>query len=162
MTAHTTIIVDWLGPYSQEEIEEKKELANGLYLVTGKLKYERSATIQYCGITEGAFFRRFRNHHKIHQIYKESEFWLGSIKYPSESSRHFLELAETLIIYFWQPELNTRKKLSTPNSITLISKWFKTNYQPRLRQHTLCKDLDDVLSWDGSLWRTGNLQVWSD
>jgi hypothetical protein len=162
VTPHTTVIVDWLGPYSYSEIEENPDWGNGLYLATGKLKYERDATIQYCGITEGSFIGRFKNHHKVHRINREQEFWIGSIKYPSDTSRYFLEMAESIIIFFWQPTLNERKRISTPTSITLISKWFKQDGSPRHKQHPMCKNLDDVISWDGKLWRSGNLKVWSE
>lgn len=162
MSSHTTVIVDWRGPYSYAEIEENADWGNGLYLATGKLKYEREASIQYCGITEGSFIRRFKSHHKVQEISREQEFWVGVVNYPTEVSRHFLEMAESIIIYFWQPELNERKKVYAPKPITLVSKWFKKDGTPRRRQHTMCKDLDDVISWDGELWRSGNLQVWNE
>ncbi|MFS1438711.1 hypothetical protein [Shewanella sp. 10N.286.48.A6] len=162
MSSHTTVIVDWRGPFSYQEIEENSDWGNGLYLATGKLKYEREATIQYCGITEGSFHGRFKNHHKVHEINRQQEFWIGEINYPNDASRHFLEMAESIIIYFWQPELNEKKKISIPKPITLISKWFKKDSTPRYRQHSMCKELDDVLSFDGESWRTGNLQVWEE
>lgn len=162
MSDYTTIIVEWYGPYTYDEISENPEWENGLYLATGKLKYEREATIQYCGITEGSFYRRLKNHHKVHEINREQEFWIGEVAYPSNASRYFLEMAESMIVYFWQPELNERKKLSLPKPITLLNKWYKGNCTARYRQHTLCKDLADVLSWDGELWRSGNLQVWEE
>ncbi|MCG8519041.1 MAG: hypothetical protein MI794_13715 [Pseudomonadales bacterium] len=162
MSSHTTVIVDWRGPYSYEDLEENREWSNGLYLATGKLRYEREACIQYCGITEGSFFGRVKNHHKVHEINREQEFWVGEVKYPIDVSRHFLELAEAIIIYFWQPTLNERKRIGAPMPITLVNKWFKKDGTPRRRQHSMCKYLDDVLSWDGTLWRSGNLQVWDD
>lgn len=162
MTAHTTVIIDWQGPYNYSDIEDNPDWGNGLYLASGKLKYEREATIQYCGITEGSFIGRFKFHHKVHEINREQEFWLGTVKYPGEASRHFLEIAESIIIYFWQPALNARKKAFPPKPITLVNKWFKKDGSPRLRQHTMCKHLSDVISWDGELWRSGNLQVWGE
>ncbi len=162
MDKHTTIIVNWCGPYNYDDIIEDPSLENGLYLATGKLKYEREAVIQYCGITEGSYSTRFKNHHKINEITRDQEFWLGHVTYPEEASRHFLEMAESIIVYFWQPTLNERKKVTLSKPITLISRWFKKSGEPRYRQHSLCKDLDDVLSWDGSLWRSGNLAVYSD
>ncbi|MDE7527014.1 hypothetical protein [Aeromonas salmonicida] len=162
MLSHTTVIVDWRGPYSYTEIEENSEWKNGLYLATGKLKYEREPSIQYCGITEGSFIGRLKTHHKVHEINREQEFWLGTIQYPVDASRYFLEIAESIIIYFWQPTLNNRKKVYAPKPITLVNKWFKKDGSPRHRQHTMCKDLDDVISWDGELWRSGNLQVWAE
>ncbi len=162
MLSHTTVIVDWHGPFSYIEIEENPDWGNGLYLVTGKLKYQKEACIQYCGITEGSFIKRFKSHHKIQKINREQNFWIGTVSYPNKASRHFLEIAESIIIYFWQPELNERKRTYPPKPTTLINKWFKKDGAPRRRQHTMCKHLDDVLSWDGDLWRSGNLQVWND
>ncbi len=162
MSSHTTVIVEWRGPFNLSEVECNPEWGNGLYLATGKLKYERESTIQYCGITEGSFSSRLKSHHRIHEINKEQEFWVGEIKYPTEASRYFLEMAESIVIYFWQPALNNRKKLYVPKPITLVNKWFKKDGSPRRRQHTLCKYLDDVISWDGELWRSGNLLVWEE
>ena len=162
MISHTTVIINWHGPYSYFEIDENPDWSNGLYLATGKLKYQREATIQYCGITEGSFAGRFKSHHKVHEINREQEFWLGTVKYPSEVTRHFLEIAESIIIYFWQPTLNERKKSFPPKPITLVNQWFKKDGSPRFRQHTMCKHLSDVISWDGTLWRSGNLQIWEN
>ncbi|GAB7215884.1 hypothetical protein OS42_24950 [Dickeya oryzae] len=162
MASHTTVIIDWSGPYVYADIQENPEWGNGLYLVTGKRKYEREATIQYCGITEGSYVGRFKSHHKAFEVTREQEFWLGSVVYPDDASRHFLEIAESIIIYFWQPELNEKKRAYPPRPITLVNKWFKQDGSPRVRQHTLCKDLSDVISWDGELWRSGNLHVWEE
>jgi len=74
MSEHNTIIVNWKGPFTYDEIQENPEMGNGLYLAAGKQKYERESLIQYCGITEGSFARRFKDHHKIPQITREQEF----------------------------------------------------------------------------------------
>jgi hypothetical protein len=95
-------------------------------------------------------------------INREQAFWIGEVKYPNDVSRYYLERAEDIIIYFWQPTLNERKKITISKPITLISKWFKQDRTPRLRQHSMCKELDDVLSWDGDFWRSGNLQIWEE
>ncbi|EKL5296831.1 hypothetical protein QPI28_004455 [Vibrio parahaemolyticus] len=162
MSEHTTIIVKWRGPYGYDEIIDRPDLENGLYLATGKLKYEREAMIQYCGITEGSYATRFKYHHKIHEITRDQEFWLGEVTYPEDASRYFMEMAESIIVCFWQPTLNDRKKLYLPKPTTIINQWFKKNNEPRYRQHSLCKDLDDVISWDGEVWRSGNLSVYED
>ncbi len=90
MSQHTTIIVNWRGPFLYSEIEENPEWSYGLYLATGRLKHGREATIQYCGITEGSFIDRFRNHHKVHKINREQEFWIGTVSYPNEVTRYHL------------------------------------------------------------------------
>lgn len=65
-----TIRVNWRGPFSLEEVCET-DLGGGLYLLTGKRPYERNEQIQYCGITEGFFRSRLKQHHKLPQIKKD-------------------------------------------------------------------------------------------
>ena len=60
-----TIILNWFGPKSFEEVLADRQSGNGLYLVTGKRPYERISKIQYCGITERGFAQRLKRHHKI-------------------------------------------------------------------------------------------------
>lgn len=162
MSKHVTLIIEWKGPYSLEEVNAVPAWGDGLYLATGKLKQKQYEEIQYCGITEGSFSGRLNKHHKVHEINRNQKFWLGNVVYPEKASRHFLETAESLIIYFWQPTLNERKKIYPPKPVTLMSRWFKKDGSVRVRQHPLCKDLDDVLSWDGEYWRAGNLSVWEE
>ncbi len=162
---HDTIIVQWRGPYTYEQLEANLELGqgSGLYLISGKVKYQKTdAEIKYCGITERGFLKRFNDeNHKLWDIKREQQIWLGTILTP-EPTRTYLERAEALIIYFWQPELNTRKKVTPPRPTTVINYWLKEDGTPRYRQHSLTKELSDVLSWDGTYWRTGNLSVYED
>lgn len=162
MNSHRTIILHWKGPYSPEELSDMPDAKCGAYLATGKIKYKQADEIQYCGITEGRFWTRIRNHHKVHEINRNQMFWIAKVAYPQKITRSLLELAESIIIYFWQPTLNERKKINQPKPVTLVNHWFKKDGQPRFRQNSLCKNLDDVLSWDGELWRTGNLVAWED
>ena len=162
MGEHKTVILHWKGPFSFEEIESRSDMGCGVYLATGKLRHKKTKDIQYCGITERSFLKRLKNHHKVNEINREQEFWFAEIVYPRKHSRTLLELAESIIIYFWQPTLNDRKKLSQPRQITLVNHWFKKDGSPRRNQHPMCKDLKDVLCWDGELWRTGNLNVCQD
>lgn len=159
---HLCIKINWHGPYDIHNVKDSKPYS-GIYLLAGKRKYQRESEIQYCGITENAFYRRFANHHTINEITREREIWLGELVYPEQWSREHLEAAEALIIYFWQPELNDKKKVNAPQkAITVISHWLKRDGRPRMKQRAIYKDLDDVLSWDGRYWRTGNLDIYED
>ena len=157
-----TFILNWYGPYTLDDLENEKKSGNGLYLITGKQAYERQSAIQYCGITEGSFYNRIKNHHKKEYVKKEMSFWLGIFTYPKKITRNELELAEKIIIYFWQPSLNEKKKISIPKPTTIINQWFKKDETPRYNQCDIYRDLSDVISWDGKLWRTGNLKVWNE
>lgn len=156
-----TIRLNWRGPYSLDEVCEL-DSGNGLYLLTGKRSYERNEQIQYCGITEGLYRNRFKQHHKIPKIIKDLGIWLGEVVYPQKHTRTHLETAEAIVIYFWQPNLNERKKVCPPRPTVLMSHWFKKDNSPRFNQLSIYTDLPDVLCWDGELWRSGNLKVWSE
>lgn len=157
--SHLAITVHWRGPFAQEDVVST-ELGNGLYMFAGKRPYERSEQIQYCGITEGLFRNRFSQHHKIFEITRDLTIWLGQISVPEDFTRTHLETAEKIVVYFWQPNLNERKKVSLPRPTTLISHWFKYDGMVRFNQKEIYRDLPDVLCWDGQYWRTGNLCVW--
>jgi G:T-mismatch repair DNA endonuclease (very short patch repair protein) len=156
-----TFIINWYGPYTLDEVTYEAESGDGIYLITGKLKYQRNPDILYCGITEGTFYNRFKYHHKKDLVFREQRFWLGKIKYPVNFNRNDLETAEKIIIYVWEPRLNERKKVSPPTQTTLLSFWFKKDHTPRTNQLEIYRDLYDVISWNGENWRTGNLHVWS-
>ncbi len=156
---HLTIKIHWKGPYLLDEIDKLSD-GNGLYLLAGKQKYQREGDIQYFGITERAFKKRFREHHKIQYITRDLQIWLGEIAYPNAFTRSHLETAESIIIYFIGTNLNEHKKFRPPKPTTIISHWFKKDGSPRIRQKSLYKHFHDVISWDGEYWRTGNLAVY--
>ena len=156
---HLTIIIHWRGPFVREEINTSHG-GNGLYLFGGKCRYERKGQLQYCGITETSYQKRFREHHKLPKITRDLEIWLGQVLYPNRVNRRTLEEAERMMVYFWQPPLNERKKVNPPKQPTsLISHWFKQDGSPRFRQVGLAGPLEDVLCWDGHFWRCGELRI---
>jgi hypothetical protein len=158
-----TIRLHWRGPYLVEEVcDPELERGNGLYLISGRRKYERAEQIQYCGITEGLYRNRFKQHHKLPEVVKDCRIWLGEVAYPQEFTRTHLETAESMIVYFWKPNLNEHKKFVPPRPTALISHWFKKDGSPRYNQLSIYDSLHDVLCWDGELWRSGNLKVWSE
>lgn len=153
------IILNWYGPYTDKTLEEEKEFG---YLITGKKLYDRDANIQYCGITRNTYHGRILTHHKKERVTRNREYWFSEVFYPKRTNRDVLETAEKIIVYFWQPPLNERKTISIPQPTTIINQWFTIEGMPRINQKSIYKELDDVISWDGKYWRTGNLKVWSD
>ena len=156
-----TVVIQWTGSHSYEQVYYSDE-SNGVYLLTGKTKYERDNQIQYCGITEDYFRKRINEkHHKLMLIRPDTlSIWLGKIIYPSEFNRSLLELAEHCFVSFWQPPLNDRKTVYYPrDSICFISQWINREGQPYLRRPSIIKDLPDILWWDEERWRTGKLKV---
>lgn len=159
---HKIIQINWFGPY--RDLEEVKESGrgNGLYLLAGLRKFERGeASIQYCGITKNAYSQRFVNHHALSQISRDLLIWLGQIAVPENYSRAEIELAEKIIVFFWQPELNTRLRDWAPDPTTVISHWYTADGKIRINQKAIYRDLEDVMSWDGEYWRSGNLAVYA-
>ncbi len=158
-----TIKINWYGPYTEDDVEYL-DGGNGLYMFTGKRKHQREdSEIQYFGITKNSYKGRFKRHHKLQEINRDLKIWLGEISYPTEHIREHLETAESIMVYFWQPKLNEKKKLMPPPvSTTVISHWFNANRNIRLNQKSIYKYLPDVICWDGKYWRTGNLSVFEE
>lgn len=154
-----TVILNWSGPYTFEEVLWGTDLSNGLYLMTGKRAYERISTIQYCGITERRFAQRIKEHHKIDEIKRDRRFWLAQIEYPQTFDREVLEMTEKIIVWTWQLPLNEKKKYTPPQPTTILNFWFKRDRTPRINQLEIYRNFSDVLSWDRNYWRTGNLKV---
>ena len=160
----STIIVQWTGPYSLADVRESRK-KNGIYLLVGQRKYQRTDEIQYCGITEDYFYNRIHSPiHKATQIREDTlSIWLGEIVYPNDFDRQHLELAEHCFVSFWQTPLNERKVIYYPSrSVCFISQWFTCDGKPRLRHPSIMSGKSDILWWDEERWRTGKLRVWSE
>jgi hypothetical protein len=157
-----TIKIHWYGPYGEADLDDL-DGGNGLYMFTGKRKHQRGEPeIQYFGITKNTYKGRFKNHHKLSEITRDIGIWLGEVSYPNDHVRDHLETAESILVYFWQPELNERKKFTPPLPTTVISHWFSADGKPRIYQNYIYKNLPDVLCWDGVHWRIGNLKVYEN
>jgi len=162
MESKRFIEVSWKGPYSIDDIERLDSKNGGLYLFTGKKKYERLSDIQYIGITERSYKQRFKEHHKINEVTRDLNIWLGSVSYPLVNARVHLEIAEKILVYYWQCSLNEKLKKYSPKPTVLISKWHKTDGSERIRRVTEVANLPDVICWDGEYWRQGNLKTFCD
>jgi hypothetical protein len=155
-------VVHWEGPY---DLEDFPSAHFGLYLATGKLPRQRQAKIQYCGISERDIRRRIsRQDHKVHKINRDLELWKGIIKSDQESlSRNDLELIESLLVYFWQMELNEKKKVNPPSSCVVVNRWFFPDGRLRKKNMHITQDIDDVIYWDGQTWHLSqNLRVFDN
>ncbi len=145
-------VIEWSGPYDDDEISDVDE-SKGLYLITGFQKFKRTHAIQYCGITERNFKKRFNDvEHKKEFVTRERKYWLGKILSNTTVLRNDLELVEGLIIYFWQPELNVLKKSTPPNPTVIINRWYDKDGNLRRRIMYEAQRLHDVIFWDGESW----------
>lgn len=164
---HPFSLIHWFGPFQLDEILENAEwkYKTGLYFATGKLKGSRSESeILYCGISEQSYSSRFKSHHKLPFITRELEIWLGQVistPYPSHQGAYkaYLKEPERLLTYFMQPILNDKNTISIPREGTVLNCWFKPNGQPRKNRLATTLNLPDLISWDGSQWRSGNLII---
>lgn len=162
----TTVIIEWLGPFTMEELKKRPE-GNGLYLLTGIPQKSRAKSdkLLYCGITEKLFCERIRpGHHAVKQIKPETlRVWIGCLVYPTECVRQHLEDAEGAFVSFWDVMLNARKKKFYPaKAICIVARWCKKDgkaYKRWSASLAFIKALDDVLWWDTEDWRVGNLSL---
>jgi hypothetical protein len=160
-----TIVLQWKGPYTLREINQLDD-GNGVYLLTGHNKHSRSllsfTKVLYCGITERRFAQRVNEkHHQVPNLKPDSlRVWLGCPIFPIGHDRSHLELLETCLVSFWQPELNQKKRAYYPvRPICLVVKWCKPDGTSYKRLPGDIAALKDVLWWDCKDWRSGNLKV---
>ena len=134
---HIAIIVDWYGPYAsrQSAIVASRDFAGpGLYLAAGKRPYERSRKIQYVGITKHLTTRLSRPHHKLAQITRDAEYWLGevgSVGIPGRKAKvtdRRLDLAEWAHSHFLALPLNERKRKLPDAPVTVLNRWWRADY----------------------------------
>jgi hypothetical protein len=154
-------VIEWMGPYkSLDDICNRKDTANCcIYLITGRLNYERAKSIKYVGITKRLPEERLSD--KDHQIkqnqIKEKQYWAGRFSVSSFNNldkarnRARAELVERLIIkYLYDCHLkivNIEKTQRYPSkSIGIISKWQKRyTDDARFNKPSILRALPDVL-----------------
>ena len=69
-----------------------------------------------------------------------------------------------MLISYWQPELNIRKKSYYPDEyVTIINRWFKTNLEPREKCLYTAQTMPDLIIYDGhSIWGTERIKKLKD
>jgi len=154
---HVAIIVDWYGPYEdrRDAARAARDFAGpGLYLAAGKCAYERIRRIQYIGITGDLTSRLLRPHHKLDQITKEAEYWLGevgSVGIPGRKAKvtdRRLDLAEWAHSYFLNLPLNERKKSVPDSPVTVLNRWWRIDCEtPWIRRRL--PDWPDLIDYRG-------------
>ena len=60
MVGLNVTIINWRGSYALDDLEQI-ECNSGLYMVTGREKYEKKDWVKYFGITEKSFKSRLKN-----------------------------------------------------------------------------------------------------
>lgn len=160
MKKHLAIVIDWYGPYSVKDALEAAKLdgfKGGLYVGTGKTLYARGdAKPQYIGLSK-QLFSRLKNHHKLPDINRNAQIWLGEVATAEPSGKNAkstaasLDYAEWLHAYFLQLPLNEKKKKYAPiRAVTVLNRWWKTDYESpwvrRPRSLNLWPDLIDFIS----------------
>lgn len=163
--------INWVGPFQNiDELKEWEQINNedceyNFYIITGKEKGKRTFS-KYCGITDtqrGKLYCRFYDKsHKVYSLERDRNIWIGSLVDGDMRNRSNLELCETLIISYWQPEVNIKKKNYYPaEDVILINRWFNTNRNVRIRSIYPAQELSDVIIYDafnGGIYGTERLK----
>lgn len=154
------IAINWYGPYLSVEaarISAKADYAHGLYLCLGKTAYQRRRSLQYIGLARLLGSRLTSQHHKLHDVSREQQIWLGEIATAEPSGRRFkatpatLDYAEWLHARFLRLPLNDKKTKSLPpRSVTVLNRWWSTDYETprRRRPHPDWPDLIDYPAYN--------------
>lgn len=161
-----TFVIEWKGPYSQEDIDEinDKSQSGCLYLISGLVKRQRGAPrLQYIGLSSRGAAIRFKDHdHKEKLIIREKQYWLGHFSNQrQEITQANLGLAESALIYTCQPPLNVKKKTYRPGKpVAVINRWMTCDGDYRERRiYPVQKTVPDVIVYDGeSFWTCEQLK----
>jgi hypothetical protein len=163
-----TFIIEWVGPFNNKEELRMWERKNNLnqefkfYILTGKTKGKQKVC-SYCGITEQEYvYRRYANHPKFSSINRELNIWIGKFTDPKLAIRSNLEMCETLLVSYWQCQLNNKKRKYYPaTSLLIINRWFSLNLKPRVKRLYPVQSLSDVILYDcddGEIWISEQLK----
>ena len=158
-----TYVIHWFGPYHGVDVKFLPE-KSVIYLVTGLQKSKKVITSEYIGITEQFVSSRFNDKtHKPKRINRKKEIWVGKLqnKRPLRSN---LEIIESVLVYFWQPDLNDKKKCRPPNDSTaILNLWHTIDDVLRKHKRHAAQKLHDFIYWDGELWHVSErLKVYED
>lgn len=159
MPKHLMIAVDWYGPYDLDAAWDaaKSDYAHALYMCLGRQPYQRGRAMQYIGIGNNVHTRLKEDHHKLQNVTHERQIWLGEVATAEPSGKKLkvtkatLDYAEWLHARFLQLPLNEKKtKALPPRSVTVMNRWFKTDYATprRYRPHPDWPDLIDYPAYD--------------
>lgn len=175
MQKHVAIVVDWFGPYDLVSAKKaaKEDFENGLYLLIGKAKYQKSdSKLQYVGIASTLYLRLIGNHHVIPELSQELTIWLGEVAsfgIPGKKSKvtdAMLDLSEWLHSYFLDLPCNDKKKNPPPTPTTLLNRWWFKDYERRRKQRPH-KDWPDLIDFSGIeygakvAWLGGRVENWN-
>lgn len=154
------IAVNWYGPYwDLDEVRAvaRQDYGPGLYMCIGMRPYQRKPSMQYIGIGDSVHTRMKHDHHKLKEVTRDRAIWLGDIATAEPSGKKLkvtkatLDYAEWLHARFMQLPLNEKKtKALPPRSVTVLNRWWKTDYVTirRNRPHRDWPDLIDYPDYD--------------
>ncbi len=160
-------VIDWMGPYkSLDDICCREDTADCcIYLITGRINYDRVRNIKYVGITKRLPEDRLsdKDHLRKQCEIKEKQYWAGRFSVSSynnlENSRNRAraELVEHLIIRYLSslPKLkivnNKKTKKYPKKSIGIISRWQKSyTDDARFNKPSILRALPDVLLYSNN------------
>ncbi len=160
ISKHLMIAVNWYGPYrdlDEARAAARQDYGDGLYMCIGKRPYQRKVSMQYIGIGSNVHTRMKEGHHKLREVTQERVIWLGEIATAEPSGKRMkatkttLDFAEWLHARFMQLPLNEKKTKDLPSrSVTVLNRWFKTDYATlyKRRPHPDWPDLIDYPDYE--------------
>ncbi|GEO85545.1 MULTISPECIES: hypothetical protein [Alphaproteobacteria] len=160
ISKHLMIAVNWYGPYwdlDEVRAEARANWNHGLYMCIGMRPYQRKVSMQYIGIGGAVHTRMTHDHHKLREVTRERAIWLGDIATAEPSGKRLkatkttLDYAEWVHARFMQLPLNEKKTKNLPSrSVTVLNRWFKTDYETlrKNRPHPDWPDLIDYPDYD--------------
>ena len=170
-------VIEWMGPY--KSIDEMYDYEDtefcSLYIITGRMKHQKSYGIKYIGITKRDPCNRLQDpdHIEKQKNIKDKEYWTGRFSVSSYNiltkgvRRNRAELVEHLLVKYlnlkigYKHFLNDKKTKAYPKKpVVIISRGLSPACdKDRYNKPSILKDLPDVLMYvDGEFFTSNKLK----
>jgi|GEM_PF-2384761 len=149
------IEIYWEGPFTVEEVKDKKDEAvdYGLYQIYGNHEVHGPQSLLYIGMAnEQTFSRRFASH-KNWLVFESQEasiylgyFGNGQMKTPGGKGWHNqIKYAEEMLIYYCSPPYNSKSLFSHPDISGLVLMNYGFKFRLPFTLNTFANDLYDEM-----------------
>ena len=157
-------VIEWMGPYdSLDDMYQRVGVEDcRLYIITGKLPYDRLPGIKYVGITKRFVYKRLKDkdHQLKQQDIKDKQYWAGRFSVSSynnpkiSSNKSKAELVEYLLVRYLSnipgtKMINEKKTYTDPQKpVVVISRGQrKFSDEERYNKPSVLSKLPDVLMY---------------
>ncbi len=148
-----TIIVNWFGPYEENEINRRTPDNPRLHLIFGRRYDDEFDKLYYAGICDDQTLRK-----RASTVFSR-KYYRAEIPYASPELGDVSELVETTLAKVWRVHF-TEKKAGFhigEKLLSIVMHWYKPDRYSLKKRPQMLGELPNFLLWNGSHWQTGTI-----